>query len=1488
MEKTVKQLADILISDAQDMESDDQSANRDAFYKNIKSLQDSYGSQGLMLDSLTGLSASELESAANSVEESGLATRYALVNLNPFTITGESGLYNQFNTSGEIDLYSETTPNGDLSGEYIEDRAKFLYYLSRPDEKLPEGESTIIFTDKRLGITTIADKDGIGVDVTVRDYLWGTEGSDVFGSAGNTGDDHIYGMGGDDTLSGFSGVDYIEGGDGRDILDGGKGDDTLVGGKGFDTYVWRPGDGNDTIVEHREADGKIRGFVRIRKEDHDEAASGFFKKVDGQNDVWQKEMDDGSAITVTHNSPWKMVMSDGSELLLGDDFTNGDFGIALEPDKPEASFDNTLTGTIHRDAMGITLGRLTCTSFPSGSTTNIPFYNQPLPAVAPRMNISGGDSGDFLFGFVSHDNIDGGGGSDIIMGYLDSWNGTPLNMSGPLEGDILSGGTGNDYIYGTGGKDYISGGDDNDILTGLNKADIIEGEGGSDVVLGGSHDDILTGGIGDDIILGDGYHTTFGEVNLDNLSALDFSFNESAPGGYYTGYNTVDFALYTDAPDGGDDLIEGGAGRDYMDGGVGADTLYGGLGADTLVGDIGGDTLNGGGGDDYLSGDSGNDILQGGSGVDYLDGGDNDDKVSGGDQNDTLLGGIGNDDLSGGGGNDYLDGGDGVDILDGGIGNDIMKGGGGDDTYVFGRGSGQDLISETSGADTIRLIDVDPTDIAVTRTAHDLKFSINGTEDTLIVTGWFDGAGSRIEQVMFGNGTIWTDADLEGITPGTEGNDTLNGNDGADILYGGDGYDSLNGYGGDDYLDGGADGDALKGGSGDDVLIGGPGWNDSLLGGLGNDTYIFKPGFNSAYISDYYDTDIDPVNYESDIDIVRFTDGILPSDVHLTWDGNTWDGTYLNLSIGDAGDMLGFNIFNGGNYFGFDYFDGRETAGIEQLAFSDGTVWESEDLLARLMDGTQGDDYLYGTHGDDTLTGHDGNDRLKGHEGDDLMDGGDGNDILFGGIGSDTITGGDGDDYLYGNWEGNDEGEENNTLIGGAGNDVFYGDDGNDTMIGGTGNDTFDGGEGNDLYLFNVGDGRDVINNENFSDEYRVDWQNPDIIRFGEGIAPADIVISRDGDTLLLGINGTGDSLALSDWFDDMSASSRIIQLEFNDGTVWNAADLADMASGMGEMILAGGDGDDSLTSPEYWSDEIFLGKSGDDVLTGGIGCDLLAGGDGNDLLYGDTEVYDASPLSWWNGVLDDRLDGGSGNDILYGGAGQDVLLGGAGDDQLFGDTTPGVAPLVGSSDYMNDTLIGGTGNDTLSGGEGDDTYIFNTGDGVDIINDYIDVDQDHLSFGQGISTSDLTDFIKSDNNLIIKVGGNGNQLTLVNWFEGEYGQLDVSFADGTVWDAEYLTNLAKEVDNGVVITGTDGGDLLIGGDGNDTIIGGAGVDNLQGGAGDDTFLIEGTDTAYDTFNGGDGFDKVLGGDENDTIRLHNFSGNNTVELIDGGTGLNS
>jgi VCBS repeat-containing protein len=87
---------------------------------------------------------------------------------------------------------------------------------------------------------------------------------------------------------GLNGNDTIKGGSGNDILIGGKGDDTLFGGAGADTFVFKPGDGHDTIADFSAGQG-----------DHIDLSA--FTDISGFDDLQIGDNQAGNAV-ITHGS----------------------------------------------------------------------------------------------------------------------------------------------------------------------------------------------------------------------------------------------------------------------------------------------------------------------------------------------------------------------------------------------------------------------------------------------------------------------------------------------------------------------------------------------------------------------------------------------------------------------------------------------------------------------------------------------------------------------------------------------------------------------------------------------------------------------------------------------------------------------------------------------------------------------------------------------------------------------------------------------------------------------------------------------------------------------------------------------------------------------------------------------------------------------------------------------------------------------------------
>jgi Ca2+-binding RTX toxin-like protein len=453
------------------------------------------------------------------------------------------------------------------------------------------------------------------------------------------------------------------------------------------------------------------------------------------------------------------------------------------------------------------------------------------------------------------------------------------------------------------------------------------------------------------------------------------------------------------------------------------------------------------------------------------------------------------------------------------------------------------------------------------------------------------------------------------------------------------------------------------------------------------------------------------------------------------------------------------------------------------------------------------------------------------------------NDLLYGLAGNDTLNGIQGSDTLY----------------GGAGNDTLRGDMGTLHFYGGAGNDTLmTGGMANMTVYFGRGDGNDYI-------APHQDWATSvNTLQFTGAITKSDIVVSVSGNSLVLSIRGTTDSVTIASFYNFNPAGMEgsligggmtgVQRVQFANGTTWSMDDLK-------AIVFAGTTGHDSVRGSIY-----------QDTLTGGLGNDTLRGLEGNDWLDG--------------GAGSNRLEGGAGNDTLIGSHnGNDVLLGGDGNDSLNGilgsDTLYGGAgndSLRGDEGMLH--FYGGAGNDTLmTGGMASMTAYFGRGDGQDTIVGHADWANsvNTLQFTGAITKSDIAVSV-SANAVVLSIRGTTDAVSIDRFYNygsasaeganiggGMTGVQRIQFANGTSWTVDDL--------KAIVFTGTAG---------NDTVRGSFRDDTLAGGLGHDTLLGMG---GNDWLDGGAGNDSMDGGSGNDTY-IVDAAGDVVVELgnVGGGT----
>ncbi|MDD2723765.1 MAG: calcium-binding protein [Methylovulum sp.] len=587
---------------------------------------------------------------------------------------------------------------------------------------------------------------------------------------------------------------------------------------------------------------------------------------------------------------------------------------------------------------------------------------------------------------------------------------------------------------------------------------------------------------------------------------------------------------------------------------------------------------------------------------------------------------------------------------------------------------------------------------------------------------------------------------------GTEGNDILQGLDGeSNTINGLGGNDNI--YGGNlaDTLLGGDGADDVWGGDGDDIINGGAGDDSGASAGLsganGADTYLFANGDGDDIIYNINGND------DGGKDVVKFTNAT-STEVGLS--RSDYD---LILSYG-AGDRITISY-----YFPVDN-DYYAAERIDQFQFSDGVIWTWDDIKAKALQGTEGDDYLRGYDGEsNTINGLGGDDEIIGGNLADTLLGGDGWDSIDGGDGDDTISGGDGWDYSI------DGGDGDDTISGGEGSDVIFGGNGHDLINGGKGDDDrsyipyhsilsggLSGGAGSDTYVFAKGDGADVIND--YDGELPSD-QGVNIIQFTDvalteltGIGFYD---SDYPDVYFLTISyGSSDQVSISGYFGVYSVAFKINQVQFSDGAT------------LDNFII--GTNPDGTTAND--------GLSGTGTMTGGLGDDLYFVDDAGDVVTEATSSGKDTVISTINYTLTANVE----NLALTGNAAINAK----------GNALANV--LTGNSAVNR--LDGGTGADSMAAGDGNDFYVVdNLGD---VVTELAGGGEDMVISYVSFSLGGFLENLKLSGNKVINGTGNG------------------------------LNNVLAGNAKANILNGGGGADVLNGGDGLDVLIGGLGKDKIN------------------------------------------------------------
>ncbi|KWT66197.1 Hemolysin-type calcium-binding region [Hyphomicrobium sulfonivorans] len=129
-----------------------------------------------------------------------------------------------------------------------------------------------------------------------------------------------------------------------------------------------------------------------------------------------------------------------------------------------------------------------------------------------------------------------------------------------------------------------------------------------------------------------------------------------------------------------------------------------------------------------------------------------------------LIGDDNNNRIVGSARGDIIEGRGGDDVIYGGPGNDTLIGGTGSDAYVYLPGDGDDTIIELASAngdidELILTSGIDPGQVELIAIAErDLLISM--PDGSVLIAGFFDGAGAGIERIVFDNAPSWDRSEI--------------------------------------------------------------------------------------------------------------------------------------------------------------------------------------------------------------------------------------------------------------------------------------------------------------------------------------------------------------------------------------------------------------------------------------------------------------------------------------------------------------------------------------------------------------------------------------------------------------------------------------------------------------------------------------------------------------------------------------------------------
>lgn len=1211
----------------------------------------------------------------------------------------------------------------------------------------------------------------------------------------------IDGGGGADTITidddyssvfGDKGNDYIVSTGSLVTINGGKGNDTIVGSTlSSEIYQIKGGEGKDLIYGFDSSD-----TLQITK-------GKISKSVKSGNDISFKIGSGQVTLKNAANGPIQVLTVDGELIVLHPELNS------INNTKNRQALDGSGIDSITNSGSEVTIRA------GEGNDTIINFGADAI--------IDAGEGNDDVENWGANSVIDGGADNDTIY-----------NRGG--DSSTVNGGAGDDLIFNFGSNVTLGGDAGNDTVFAGAFAEVIRfgANDGADVVYNLAEDDtiqITDGAISSSIVNGDDLFVMVGDNATLNLKgAANLAVNVVDPNGTPVVVETGKYIVNYD--------------NDQTLVGTGYDDTIANFEAHRVVIDAGDDNdivRNSGGREGSIDLGDGDDFLNNYSG-DY-------ETIRAGAGNDTIY----NDDsywttIEGGAGNDSIILNESEDVtVRAGLGDDtIINRDGTNNVIEYADGDGNDVIYGFTEDDTFNVVEgaiggsqKSGADVIVTVGSGTVTFkNIGDIQIQTLVEG---------EEVTL-NPELTT---VNNIAPDT----VINGTDGKDHIINGAAsseYSTLgiratvNALGNDDTIENYGHQSALNGNNDADYILNYAAFNVSIDGGSGDDT-IYNSG---AFAS---------INGGAENDTIYNSAG------------------YASISGGAGSDTIYSegqnNVINGGD--GADEIDNRGDYSTV-VGGADNDVIRSYGAGSSLNGGSGADSIIsYGT--DATLEGGGGNDTLTGSSNADV--------IVFGtGGGADVVTNFGTNDTLKissgaisgASVDGNDVvvnvGSDSIRLQGMAIRPISVVDgDGNSTVL-------------NDNPLYNSSIPSDALYyGGHYYQIYPVDpTVDPEayaeslnghaaiVDDSAEGAAIFDYVTQSGYFAEAFNVSDTiiGDNFVVVEWESGLLPAGQYIHNTARDTIITGTAyDDTVYNEGKDVFVELGAGNDTILTDIHGYSYENVTvdGGAGDDTIQSNDNRVSLAGGDGNDYV---------STNGWWSGVT---LNGGRGDDTIFGGGYGSSYYG-----KLIQYADGDGNDLVRGFDrYDTLQLLGGTIDETLKDGN---DYIIKVGDGTITLQGAAEVPINVLRSDGTLATinPDINIINNTvDNTMLVGIDGrdsiyNSGIDVTIDSAEGNDTIANVGANVSIVSDGG--TNIISNAGENATIRSSFGDDRIVNsglnaviaaGDGNDQIQTGGDYSSIRAGGGDDQIALS-TLSASNVleYADGDGNDTITGFNADDTLRI--------------------